>query len=89
MQTAGRVKAYAFSCHANFLLVGLEGGVVEMWDGTAMPLCVHSQELPGCAESDVVSVAWSFNNRLLFAITSSMMLFILDAENGAVLQQCL
>ena len=88
MQTAGRVKTYAFSQHGNFLLVGLEDGMLEMWDGTAMPLCLHSQTLPGCAESDVVAVAWSFNNRVIFAITSSLCLSVLDAENGAVMQQC-
>ena len=88
MQTAGRVKTYSFSQHGNFLLVGLEEGVVEMWDGTAMPLCVHSQTLPGCADSDVVAVAWSFNNRLVFAATSSLCLFVLDAEDGSVIHQC-
>ncbi len=88
LQTAGRVKAYAFSQHGDFMVVGLEDGQIELWDGTAMPLCVRSQTLPGCSESDVVAVAWSFNNRLVFAVTSSLLLFVLDVEDGSVVHHC-
>ena len=89
LQSAARVKCIAFSPQADFLLAGLEGGLLELWDGTAMPLKARTYMLPGSAGADVESVAWSFNNRLLFVGLSDMQFMVVDVEDGSIVQRCM